>query len=89
MNRETDWLRKMAGQARNDAAPAVDVAGTVLSTLKSARPAPAQTSDLQLYLFAAASVLAASIAFYIGMESWTVINDPALQVVESMEMVVQ
>ena len=85
--REDRLLRELVESARRDSPPPVDVRATVLKAVLQKQPARA--SDSVLYVFAAASVLVASIALIVGIQSWLVISDPAVEIVQSSEMVIE
>ena len=61
--------------ARRETPPAVDVAASVLASVRAKVSRPAASVDRMAVLFAAASVLAASI---VAMVAWQMVEEPML-----------
>ena len=81
-----DPLQQLANKARNFQGPQVDVTESVMKSIRD-RSVVQPTEEASLMPYAIVAVLAASITLYFGMEAWTIINNPALEIVQSVESV--
>lgn len=71
--RNLEGFEKLVAHARQDSSPLVDVAERVMATVRVTRPVPVERMDRAALLFAAATVLAASI---VAMVAWQLVETP-------------
>ncbi len=82
---EHEFLQKLAGAARWDSPPQINVAERVMENIATARPKA--TFDPVLGGFALAACLAAAVVIALAIHSWLSLQDPLQALADSFNMV--
>ncbi len=79
------WLEEVAGRARQDAPPPMDVAGEVAAQIRGQQP---ESWDPMLLMAGTAAAAALIITAY-ALQAWSAVQDPFASLLGSLNPVLQ